>query len=242
MADSRSWSIYETLRDLARVRCASRQGVEGLDRDRAPEAVVGAEGLQGAHLQGRPASRRRLPLRDDSARWQGHVGQVHLSRDQGARAHGLHRLVFGSEGRRDAPSLVAELAAGNALYRHLRGAGRQDQGQRAVDSRGFRDGDGAQDLRRRARRHEAGLGRNHGPVRRIPGEEMIKAIAIIVAVLLAGILIFAATRPDTFRVQRSTSIKAPPEKIFPLINDLQRWGAWSPYEKRDPAMKRTFGA
>jgi hypothetical protein len=55
---------------------------------------------------------------------------------------------------------------------------------------------------------------------------MIKAIAIIVAVLLAGILIFAATRPDTFRVQRSTSIKAPPEKIFPLINDLQRWGAW----------------
>ena len=71
---------------------------------------------------------------------------------------------------------------------------------------------------------------------------MIKAIVIIVAVLLAGILIFAATRPDTFRVQRSTSIKAPPERIFPLINDLQRWGAWSPYEKRDPAMKRTFGA
>jgi hypothetical protein len=71
---------------------------------------------------------------------------------------------------------------------------------------------------------------------------MIKAIAIIVAVLLAGILIFAATRPDTFRVQRSTSIKALPERIFPLINDLQRWGAWSPYEKRDPAMKRTFGA
>ncbi len=71
---------------------------------------------------------------------------------------------------------------------------------------------------------------------------MIKTIAIIVAVLLAGILIFAATRPDTFRVQRSTSIKAPPEKIFPLINDLRGWGAWSPYEKRDPAMKRTFGA
>jgi uncharacterized protein YndB with AHSA1/START domain len=71
---------------------------------------------------------------------------------------------------------------------------------------------------------------------------MIKASAIIVAVLLAGILIFAATRPDTFRVQRSTNIKASPEKIFPLINDLQRLGTWSPYEKRDPAMKRTFGA
>jgi uncharacterized protein YndB with AHSA1/START domain len=46
--------------------------------------------------------------------------------------------------------------------------------------------------------------------------------------------------PDTFRVQRSTSIKAPPEKIFPLINDLRGWGAWSPYEKRDPAMKRAY--
>jgi len=69
---------------------------------------------------------------------------------------------------------------------------------------------------------------------------MFKTIAIVVVVLLAAILIFAATTPDTFRVQRATSIKAPPEKIFPLINDLHSWGAWSPWEKMDPAMKRTF--
>jgi uncharacterized protein YndB with AHSA1/START domain len=69
---------------------------------------------------------------------------------------------------------------------------------------------------------------------------MIKIIAIVVIGLLAGILIFAATRPDTLRVQRSTSIKAPPEKIFAFINELQRWSAWSPYEKKDPAMKRSF--
>ena len=49
---------------------------------------------------------------------------------------------------------------------------------------------------------------------------MFKTIAIVVLVLVAAVLIFAATRPDTFRVQRSTSIKAPPEKIFALINDL----------------------
>jgi hypothetical protein len=49
---------------------------------------------------------------------------------------------------------------------------------------------------------------------------MIKTIAIIGVVLLAGILILAATKPDTFRVQRAASIKAPPEKIFPFINDL----------------------
>ena len=73
---------------------------------------------------------------------------------------------------------------------------------------------------------------------------MVKTIAIVIAILvvvpLAAILIFAATKPDTFRVQRATSIKAPPEKIFPLIADFHGWGAWSPYEKLDPAMKRTF--
>ena len=71
---------------------------------------------------------------------------------------------------------------------------------------------------------------------------MFKKIAIVLVVLIAGILIFAATKPDTFRVQREASIKAPPEKIFALINDFNRWGTWSPWEKKDPAMKRTFGA
>ena len=63
---------------------------------------------------------------------------------------------------------------------------------------------------------------------------MFKTIAIVVVVLLAALLVFAATKPDTFRVERSTSIKAPPEKIFPLINDFHRWDAWSPWEKWIP--------
>jgi carbon monoxide dehydrogenase subunit G len=71
---------------------------------------------------------------------------------------------------------------------------------------------------------------------------MLKAIAIIFgifAVGAAGVLVFAATKPDAFRVQRAASIKAPPEKIFPLLNDLHNFASWSPYEKKDPAMKRT---
>jgi uncharacterized protein YndB with AHSA1/START domain len=56
------------------------------------------------------------------------------------------------------------------------------------------------------------------------------------------VLAYAATRPDVFQVRRSTTIMAPPEKIFPLINDFKSWTAWSPYEKKDPAMKRTYGA
>ena len=70
---------------------------------------------------------------------------------------------------------------------------------------------------------------------------MLKTIALVVVVAIAGILIFAATKPDTFAVQRSTNIKAPPDKIFPLINDFKRWDAWSPWEKKDPAMKRSYG-
>jgi len=71
---------------------------------------------------------------------------------------------------------------------------------------------------------------------------MVKKIVIAIVVLIAGILIFAATKPDTFDVQRAASIKAPPEKIFAVLNDFQKWSSWSPWEKKDPAMKRTFSA
>lgn len=70
--------------------------------------------------------------------------------------------------------------------------------------------------------------------------KIIAIIAIVLVALVAGVLAYAATKPDTLRVQRTTTIKAPPEKIFALINDFRSWGAWSPYEKKDPAMKRTF--
>ena len=70
---------------------------------------------------------------------------------------------------------------------------------------------------------------------------MLKTIALVIVVAIAGVLIFAATKPDTFAVQRSTSIKAPPDRIFTLINDFKRWDAWSPWEKKDPAMKRSYG-
>lgn len=69
---------------------------------------------------------------------------------------------------------------------------------------------------------------------------MLKKIAIAIIVIVAGVLGYAATRPDSFRVERATSINAPPEKIFPLINDLHNWGGWSPFEKKDPAMKRSL--
>jgi len=74
---------------------------------------------------------------------------------------------------------------------------------------------------------------------------MMKIVFIVLAVIavgIVGILAVAATRPDDFRVHRTAAIKAPPEKVFPFINDFRQWPIWSPFEKIDPDMKRTYGA
>jgi uncharacterized protein YndB with AHSA1/START domain len=69
---------------------------------------------------------------------------------------------------------------------------------------------------------------------------MLKTIGLIVAVALIALLVTAGFQPDTFQVQRATRIDAPPEKIFALVDDFHQWGSWSPYEKLDPDMKRSF--
>ena len=69
---------------------------------------------------------------------------------------------------------------------------------------------------------------------------MFMIAAIVVVVAIAVVLGLAASKPDTFRVQRTTSIQAAPEKIFPLINDFHTWSSWSPWENIDPALKRTY--
>src|SRR4030081_324970 len=70
--------------------------------------------------------------------------------------------------------------------------------------------------------------------------EIIAIIAIVLAIAIAIVLILAATKPSTFSVRRATAVKAPPERIFSLINDFHQWGSWSPYENKDPAMKRSY--
>ncbi len=69
---------------------------------------------------------------------------------------------------------------------------------------------------------------------------MIKKVIIAIVVVIAAILGFAATKPDTFSVQREATIKAAPDKILPLITDFHYWRAWSPWEKMDPTMRRTL--
>lgn len=69
---------------------------------------------------------------------------------------------------------------------------------------------------------------------------MFKKILIGLAVIVVALLGYAATKPDTFRVERSASIKAAPETIFAQLNDFRSWGNWSPWEKLDPALQRMY--
>ena len=70
--------------------------------------------------------------------------------------------------------------------------------------------------------------------------EIVAIIAVILAIAIVIVLILAATKPAVFRVQRAATVMAPAERIFPLINDFHQWVSWSPYEGKDPTMKRTY--
>ncbi len=69
---------------------------------------------------------------------------------------------------------------------------------------------------------------------------MFKIILLILVAVVIAILLYAATRPDSFSVERSITIQAPPEKVYALINDFHSWQTWSPWEKVDPTMTRHF--
>src|SRR5579872_881983 len=70
--------------------------------------------------------------------------------------------------------------------------------------------------------------------------ETVAIVAVVLAIAIAAVLILAAAKPDSFTVRRSALMQAPAERIFPLVNNFQQWGSWSPWENRDPAMKRSF--
>jgi uncharacterized protein YndB with AHSA1/START domain len=69
---------------------------------------------------------------------------------------------------------------------------------------------------------------------------MILKILAGVAIVVLAILLFAKTRPDSIRIQRSISILAPPEKVFSLLNDFHHWKLWAPQDTEDSTMKREY--
>lgn len=70
---------------------------------------------------------------------------------------------------------------------------------------------------------------------------MLKKIAAGFVAILAAVALLVATQPAAFHIERATTIAAPPERVFALVDDFHEWPRWSPYEKRDPAMAREYG-
>jgi uncharacterized protein YndB with AHSA1/START domain len=69
---------------------------------------------------------------------------------------------------------------------------------------------------------------------------MLKIIFLALLLAVAALLVYAATRPDSFSMSRSTTMAAPPEKVFALINDLKSFNAWNPWSLKEPDSKITY--
>jgi len=69
---------------------------------------------------------------------------------------------------------------------------------------------------------------------------MIKKVLGVIALAIVAVLIYAATKPDTFTLQRSASIAAPPDKLYPLIADVKAFNTWNPWARKDPATKMAY--
>lgn len=69
---------------------------------------------------------------------------------------------------------------------------------------------------------------------------MLKIILLVIAAVVAALLVYAAVKPDSFRLERSTAVAAPPDKVFALINDLRQFNTWNPFAKMEPTVVMTY--
>jgi hypothetical protein len=70
---------------------------------------------------------------------------------------------------------------------------------------------------------------------------MLNIILSVLGLAVLVVIVLALMKPNEFRMQREALINAPAEKIFAILNDFKRWGEFSPWDKKDPAMKRNYG-
>ena len=70
--------------------------------------------------------------------------------------------------------------------------------------------------------------------------KVIAGMAIVLAVAIGVVLLIAASKPDTFHIERAATINAPADRIFAVLSDFRQWTGWSPWEHRDPALKRSY--
>lgn len=71
-------------------------------------------------------------------------------------------------------------------------------------------------------------------------KKVILGIVVVIIVIIVGFCAIVAMQPADYTVSRSTTVNAPPEKVFEQVNDFHKWEGWSPWAKLDPAMKTTY--
>ena len=69
---------------------------------------------------------------------------------------------------------------------------------------------------------------------------MLPTILIAIGAIVVILLIVVGMQPTDFQIQRSARIAAPAAIVFDQVNDLRKWEAWSPWDKIDPQLKRTY--
>jgi uncharacterized protein YndB with AHSA1/START domain len=69
---------------------------------------------------------------------------------------------------------------------------------------------------------------------------MLDTVVLFVALLAVAGLLYVLTRPGRFQIARSRIINAPPEKIFPYVNDLRAMNTWLPFLKPDPDIRLNY--
>jgi len=70
---------------------------------------------------------------------------------------------------------------------------------------------------------------------------MLVKILIGTAVVLVALVAYVATQPGEFSVSRSATFAAPAPAVFAQVNELKKWEAWSPWAKKDPRAKQSYG-
>ena len=57
---------------------------------------------------------------------------------------------------------------------------------------------------------------------------LLKKVLLTLGVVVVLFLGFVAAQPSEYRITRSATIAAPPAEVFPQVDNLHNWEAWSP--------------
>jgi uncharacterized protein YndB with AHSA1/START domain len=69
---------------------------------------------------------------------------------------------------------------------------------------------------------------------------MLKIILVALPIVITVLGLVVTMQSSEFRVVRTATLSAPAQTLFALVNDFHRWEAWSPWERLDPTLERSY--